>query len=94
MPSKPASRVDATVAPRCVVIPFVGIREGGDGVTGFDVTAGELYATGAALEEMSQQVSSEVGALQAQMDALLGGGWQGQAANSFGQGLAAVAHRC
>ena len=36
-------------------------------VTGFDVTAGELYATGAALDEISQQIRTEIGALHAQI---------------------------
>jgi hypothetical protein len=31
------------------------------------MTAGELYATGAALDEMSQQIRTEIGALHAQI---------------------------
>ncbi|PZS32323.1 MAG: hypothetical protein DLM61_07040 [Pseudonocardiales bacterium] len=55
-------------------------------VAGFDVTGAELQATGAILADISQEVRTEVAALQAQVEALLGGSWQGQSASGFAQG--------
>jgi ESAT-6 family protein len=57
-------------------------------VTGFDVTPAELYLARAALEEIGRDVRTEVGAVQALMDDLLGSGWQGQASAGFAQGWA------
>jgi WXG100 family type VII secretion target len=55
-------------------------------VGGFDATPVELQVCGSMLTQISQDVRTEMRVLQQEMDALLGGGWQGSAANGFAQG--------
>lgn len=53
---------------------------------GFDVTTAELHATAKQLAEITDELQTEVRALQAEMDSLFGGGWQGRAAQGFAEG--------
>jgi WXG100 family type VII secretion target len=55
-------------------------------VDGFDATPVELRVCGSALAQVSDEVRTEMAVLRREMDALLGGGWQGSAANGFAQG--------
>jgi WXG100 family type VII secretion target len=54
--------------------------------SGFGVAPEELQACGARLGQISEDVVAEMHALTGEMDALLGSGWQGSAADGFAQG--------
>jgi WXG100 family type VII secretion target len=55
-------------------------------VDGFDATPVELQVCGSMLAQISGELRAELDVLQGEMDGLLVGGWQGQAATGFGQG--------
>ena len=55
-------------------------------VDGFDATPVELQVCGSMLTQTGQDLRTEMQALQQEMDALLGGGWSGSAANGFAKG--------
>jgi ESAT-6 family protein len=55
-------------------------------VDGFDVTPVELQVCGSMLAQISKDMNTELRTLRREMDALLGGGWQGGAANGFADG--------
>lgn len=55
-------------------------------MSGFDVAPEELQACGARLAQISDDIRTEMHTLTGDMDALLGGGWQGHAADGFTQG--------
>lgn len=52
-------------------------------MSGFDAAPEELQACGARLAQISDDVRAEMHTLIGEMDALLGGGWQGAAASGF-----------
>ncbi|HEV7651441.1 MAG TPA: WXG100 family type VII secretion target [Actinophytocola sp.] len=53
---------------------------------GFDATPAELQICGSMLAQIGDDIRTELTTLQGEMDALLGSGWHGQAANGFAQG--------
>jgi WXG100 family type VII secretion target len=55
-------------------------------VDGFDAAPVELQVCGSMLGQISEDLHTEMGALQREMDALLTGGWRGQAASGFTHG--------
>jgi WXG100 family type VII secretion target len=55
-------------------------------VSGFDATPIELRVCGTMLADISREVRAEMDVVQGEMDALLGSGWQGRAAEGFAQG--------
>jgi WXG100 family type VII secretion target len=55
-------------------------------MTGFGVLPAELQACGAMLARLSEEVRAELKVVGSEVDALLGGGWHGQAAGGFAQG--------
>lgn len=54
-------------------------------MAGFDAAPVQLQVCGSALRQIGQDVRTEMRMLQSEMDALLGAGWQGGAANGFAQ---------
>ena len=54
-------------------------------MSGFDATPVELQVCGSLLAQISTNVRDQMGALQAEADALFSGGWQGGAADGFAQ---------
>lgn len=62
---------------RCVV---------GVDVDGFDAAPVELQVCGEMLGQIGGDLRIEMGVLQREMDALLGGGWRGQAVTGFTKG--------
>lgn len=59
--------------------------EGWD-VDGFDAAPAELQLCGSMLGQIGEELRTEMGVLQREMDALLSGGWRGSAATGFGHG--------
>lgn len=55
-------------------------------VDGFDAAPVELQVCGSMLGQISEDLRTEMGVLQREMDALLSGGWRGHAANGFTRG--------
>lgn len=53
---------------------------------GFDAAPVELQVCGSMLRQIGKDLHTEMGVLQRDMDALLGGGWRGPAATGFGKG--------
>lgn len=52
----------------------------------FAVVAAELQATGTGLRQVSEDASTDLARLSANVDSLLGGNWTGVAASAFRQG--------
>ena len=55
-------------------------------MSGFDATPAELQLCGTALAQLSDEILTELRLLESELDGLLGGGWQGDAADGFAQG--------
>lgn len=53
---------------------------------GFDAAPVELQVCGSMLEQIGEDLHTEMGVLQRDMDALLTGGWRGHAATGFCNG--------
>ena len=53
---------------------------------GFDAEPVELQVCGSMLGQIGEDLRTEMGVLQREMDALLSGGWRGQAATGFAHG--------
>lgn len=53
---------------------------------GFDATPVELRVCGSMLSQISDDLRTEMSVLRREMDALLNGGWRGQAATGFTHG--------
>ncbi len=53
---------------------------------GFDAAPVELQVCGSMLGQIGEDLRTEMGVLQREMDVLLSGGWRGQAATGFAQG--------
>ena len=53
---------------------------------GFAAAPVELQVCGLMLEQLGEDLHTEMSVLRQEMDALLSGGWRGQAATGFGQG--------
>jgi WXG100 family type VII secretion target len=64
-----------------------GSRElDGVDVDGFDAAPVELQVCGSMLGQIGNDLHTEMGVLQREMDALLTGGWRGSAATGFAEG--------
>jgi WXG100 family type VII secretion target len=58
--------------------------DGGWGaLSGYDVTAAELHAASAQLQQIDAEVRVELGRLRTEVEALLDGGWRGAAGAAF-----------
>jgi WXG100 family type VII secretion target len=55
-------------------------------VDGFDAAPVELQVCGSMLGQISEDLRTEMGVLQREIDGLLTGGWRGQSATGFTQG--------
>lgn len=55
-------------------------------MTGFDATPIELQVCGSTLSQIKHEIHEQLGALKSEVESLMTDGWQGGAADGFGQG--------